>query len=56
MKVLNLFPLSVVQDKILIDQKIKKDMNNEIREMLLNSKNKEFKGALSKLILTIKSI
>ena len=44
MKVLNLFPLSVVQDKILIDQKIKQNMNNEIETMLLNSKNKEFKG------------
>ena len=44
MKVLNLFPLSIVQDKILINQKIKKDMNSEIETMLLNSKNKDFKG------------
>ena len=44
MKVLNLFPLSIVQDKILINKKVKKDMNSEIETMLLNSKNKDFKG------------
>ena len=45
MKVLNLFPLSAIQDKILIDQKIKKDMNGEIEIMLLNSRNKNFKNS-----------
>ena len=44
MKVLNLFPLSIVQDKILIDEKIKKQMIEEIQSMLGSSKNKDFKG------------
>jgi len=44
MKVLNLFPLSIIQDKISIDQIVKKEMTEEIESMLLNSKNKDFKG------------
>tara|TARA_Y100001935_G_scaffold239538_1_gene227313 strand:+ start:57 stop:749 length:693 start_codon:yes stop_codon:yes gene_type:complete len=44
MKVLNLFPLSIIQDKISIDQIFKKTMTEEIETMLLNSKNKDFKG------------
>ena len=41
MKVLNLFPLSIIQDKILIDTKIKKQMLEEIQSMQLSSKNKD---------------
>ena len=44
MKVLNLFPSSIIQDKILINQNIKKEMIQEIESMLLNSKNKNDKG------------
>ena len=44
MKVLNLFPSSIIQDKILINQNIKKEMTQEIETMLLNSKNKNDKG------------
>ena len=44
MKVLNLFPLSIVQDKILINAEIKKQMLEEIQSMQTASKNKDFKG------------
>ena len=44
MKVLNLFPSSIIQDKILINQEIKKGMIKEIETMVLNSKNKGDKG------------
>ena len=44
MKVLNLFPSSIIQDKILINQKIKEEMIKEIDAMVLNSKNKDDKG------------
>ena len=45
MKVLNLFPSSIIQDKILINQDIKEEMIKEIRTMFLNSKNKDNNGA-----------
>ena len=44
MKVLNLFPSSIIQDKILINQNIKNEMTEEIKNMLLNSKNRRDKG------------
>tara|TARA_B110000008_G_scaffold262579_1_gene285069 strand:+ start:129 stop:821 length:693 start_codon:yes stop_codon:yes gene_type:complete len=44
MKILNIFPSSIIQDKILIDKEIKKEMIEEIKTMLLNSKNKDDKG------------
>ena len=43
MKVLNLFPLSIIQDKILIDTDIKKQMLEEIQTMQIASKNKNYK-------------
>ena len=43
MKVLNLFPLSIIQDKILIDTDIKKQMLEEIQTMQIVSKNKNYK-------------
>ena len=46
MKILNLFPSSIVQDKISIEQDIKKEMIKEIENMLLNSKNIKDKGTL----------
>lgn len=44
MKVLNLFPLSIIQDKILINTDIKKQMLEEIQSMQITSKNKNYKG------------
>ena len=44
MKILNIFPSSIIQDKILINKEIKKEMIEEIKTMLLNSKNKDDKG------------
>ena len=44
MKVLNLFPSSIIQDKILINQEIKQGMIKEIETMVSNSKNKDDKG------------
>lgn len=44
MKVLNIFPSSIIQDKILINQEIKQGMIKEIETMVSNSKNKDDKG------------
>ena len=44
MKVLNLFPSSIIQDKILINQEIKQGMIKEIENMVSDSKNKDDKG------------
>ena len=44
MKVLNLFPSSIIQDKILINQEVKQGMIKEIENMVSNSKNKADKG------------
>ena len=46
MKILNLFPSSIIQDKISIDQDRKKEMIKEIEKMFLNSKNIKDKGNL----------
>ena len=43
MKILNLFPLTLFQEKILINENIKKEMINEILSHVLASKNKDFK-------------
>ena len=45
MKVINIFPLSIIQEKILFDKKIKQEMTKEIQSMLLSSNNKDFQGA-----------
>ena len=44
MQIINLFPLSLIKEKISLDIKNKKDMKNEILSMVKNSKNKSFKG------------
>lgn len=44
MKVLNIFPSSIIQDKILINQEVKQRMIKEIETMVSNSKNKDDKG------------
>ena len=44
MKIINLFPLSIIQEKILLEENIKTEMHNEIESMVLNSKNKEYKN------------
>ena len=44
MKVLNLFPSSIIQDKILINQEVKQGMIKEIETMVSDSKNKDDKG------------
>ena len=44
MPVLNLFPLSLIKEKISLNKTIKEEMKNEILSMVLNSKNKNFKG------------
>ena len=41
MKVLNLFPSSIIQDKILINQEVKEGMIKEIETMVSKSKNKD---------------
>ena len=43
MKNINLFALSLFQEKILIDENIKKEMINEIQSMVSESKNKDYK-------------
>ena len=44
MKILNLFPSSIIQDKILINQEVKDGMIKEIETMVSNSKNINFKS------------
>ena len=44
MKILNLFPSSIIQDKILINQEVKHGMIKEIETMVSNSKNINFKA------------
>ena len=43
MKIINLFPLSIIQEKILLEENTKTEMHNEIQFMVSNSKNKEYK-------------
>jgi len=40
MKVINLFPLSIIQEKILLDKNIKNEMTKEIETMVSKSQNK----------------
>jgi uncharacterized protein (TIGR02466 family) len=40
MKVINLFPLSIIQEKILLDKNIKNEMTKEIEIMVSKSQNK----------------
>ena len=46
MQVINLFPLSLVKEKILLSDNIKDEMKNEILSMVLDSKNKNYKGPI----------
>ena len=46
MKVINIFPTSIIQDKIIINQDIKNQMIEEVENMFLNSKNIKDKGAI----------
>ncbi len=41
MKIINLFPLSLIKEKISLDIKNKIDMKNEILSIVKNSKNSE---------------
>jgi len=43
MQIINLFPLSIVKEKISLDQNIKNQMIEEIRIMVKNSKNEKYK-------------
>ena len=40
MQIINLFPLSLVKEKILLSNNIKNEMKNEILSMVLDSKRK----------------
>ena len=44
MKIVNLFPLSIIQEKILLDKNIKHEMTKEIQSMVSKSKNKDYKN------------
>ena len=44
MKIINLFPLSIIQEKILLEENIKSEMNKEIEIMVSKSKNKDYKN------------
>jgi uncharacterized protein (TIGR02466 family) len=44
MKIVNLFPLSIIQEKILLDKDIKKEMIEEIEAMASKSKNKSYRA------------
>ena len=46
MQVINLFPLSLVKEKILLSNTIKDEMKNEILSMVLDSKNENYKGPI----------
>ena len=46
MQVINLFPLSLVKEKILLSDNIKDEMKNEILSMVLDSKNENYKGPI----------
>ena len=47
MQIINLFPLSIVKEKISLDQNIKNQMIEEIRIMVKNSKNEKYKRGIS---------
>jgi uncharacterized protein (TIGR02466 family) len=44
MKVVNLFPLSIIQEKISLDKNIKNEMIKEIETMVSKSENKDYKN------------
>ena len=44
MKIVNLFPLSIIQEKILLDKDIKNEMIEEIEAMASKSKNKSYRA------------
>ena len=44
MKVVNLFPLSIIQEKISLDKNVKNEMTKEIKTMVTKSKNKDYKN------------
>ena len=44
MQIFNLFPLSILKEKISLDQNTKKQMIEEIRIMVKNSKNENYKS------------
>ena len=44
MQIINLFPLSIIKEKISLDQNIKNQMIEEIRAMVKNSKNEKYKS------------
>ena len=44
MKIINLFPLSIIQEKILLEENIKLEMKKQIETMVSNSKNKDYQN------------
>ena len=44
MKIVNLFPLSIIQEKISLEENTKSEMKEEIETMVSKSKNKEYKN------------
>ena len=44
MKIVNLFPLSIIQEKISLEENTKSKMKDEIETMVSKSKNKEYKN------------
>ena len=44
MKIVNLFPLSIVQERITLEENTKSEMNKEIEAMVSKSKNKVYKN------------
>ena len=44
MKVVNLFPLSIIQEKISLDKNVKNEMTKEIETMVSKSKNRDYKN------------
>ena len=44
MQIINLFPLSIIREKISLSQNIKNEMIEEIRLMVKNSKNEKYKS------------
>ena len=44
MKIINLFPLSIIKEKILLEENTKSEMSKEIKAMVSNSKNKDYQN------------
>ena len=49
MKIVNLFPLSIIQEKISLEENTKSEMKKEIEIMVSKSKNKEYKSKITGL-------